>query len=307
MIRGVATRPGLPTACNPWAARRPMNNAPSHSGLGPREHLCPACGSNCKPTGEQLSGHSLFVCCRCGLRSALEVLKLAVDYNDAYASRLYPDQTVEEMRRTEKGSLDASLIETYAPFFRLMKPVIGRNGLLDVGCGGGRFCRAAARRGWKTLGIDVSELALEYARAMKPLLDYRSIDIAEIAQTCGQFDVVTAFEVVEHQSQIREFLKHIRAALNEEGLFLCTVPAWEHPDVRSATRPDWVPPVHLLFFTRASLSAVLTLNGFEVLRTGYIPMRPCGVVPQMKWFTKQILNMTGPPLGVWALAKPAPF
>lgn len=270
------------------------------------EWICPACGGQCVPSGEQLAGHWLYVCRHCGMRSAFTALSLPVNYNDAYKDGLYPNQTVEEMRRTADGDANGCVIDTYVPFFRLMKPEDGRNKLLDVGCGGGRFCRAAARLGWNTLGIDVSEAALEYARAVEPL-DYRSIDVSQIAQTCGRFDVITAFEVVEHQARIRDFLGHVRAALRENGRFLCTVPAWEHPEVRCAIRPDWVPPVHLLFFTRASLRTVLRSNGFVVLKTGYIPMAPTSLMSRAKWLAKRILKANGFPLGTWALAKPAHF
>lgn len=266
--------------------------------------VCPACGEKCEPTGELLGGYSLFLCRRCGLRSALEALRVPVNYDDAYMTGLYPDQTVEGMRQAEKSGVDASMMQTYAPFFRIMKPVAGRKQLLDVGCGAGRFCRAATRRGWKTVGLDVSEVALEYARALEPL-DYRSGVIADIAQAGARFDVITAFEVLEHQPDLRGFLQQIRACLGESGRFLCTVPAWEDPDVRSATRKDWVPPVHLLFFTRRSLRATLTQAGFEVLRTGYIPMAPPGIVPRLKILAKKVLSAPQPPQGIWALARPA--
>lgn len=268
------------------------------------QYLCPACKEKCTPTGERLGGYSLFLCRRCGLRSALEALRAPVNYDDAYMTGLYPDQTVEGMRQAEKSGVDASQMQTYAPFFRIMKPVTGRQQLLDVGCGAGRFCRAAARRRWKTLGLDVSEVALEYARALEPL-DYRAGVIADIAKAGARFDVITAFEVLEHQPDLREFLKQIRACLGDSGCFFCTVPAWEDPAVRSATRSDWVPPVHLLFFSRRSLKAALIQTGFEVLRTGYIPMQPSGIVPRLKSLAKTILSVSHPPQGIWALAKPA--
>jgi SAM-dependent methyltransferase len=269
---------------------------------------CPACGSRCEVSAERLAGYQLFLCARCGLRSALEALNAPPNYDSAYAQGLYPDQTVEEMRRGEANGVDATRIDTYIPFFREMRPFPGRNQLLDVGCGGGRFCRAAARAGWKTLGIDVSAVALQFARDVEPL-DYRVLELPAVTEACGRFDVITAFEVIEHQAELSRFLRCVRDALQNQGRFFCTVPAWEHPEVRSATRPDWVPPIHLLFFTRVSLGSVLRLNGFEVLNTGYIPAGPAGLACRLKWtarrWSQRLLGTPSYPLGIWGVAKRA--
>jgi SAM-dependent methyltransferase len=292
-----------PSAARPHAqARDSMNEALLKAHLKRSSCECPSCGARCGPTGEELRNHPLFLCERCGLRSALGAFGLAVDYDEVYENDLYSDQTVESMRIAEQEGCDASRIPTYGPFFRVLRPTPGRNRLLDVGCGAGRFCRAAAHRGWRTLGIDLSEVALERARAMEPL-EYRRVGLADIPASCGRFDVITAFEVLEHQARVREFLREVRGALNEQGRFLCTVPAWEHPDVRNATRTDWVPPVHLLFFTRSSLKMTLALNGFDVLKTGYIWMVPRNLLSRAKWLGKLLLTSTERPLGIWALAR----
>ena len=279
----------------------PMTSETSHS-EGPR--TCPACGEACMPAGDRLGGYALFLCGHCGLRSAVDALDVPVDYDQVYSSDLYAEQTVEAMKIAEQDGRDAALIPTYAPFFRALKPEGGRTRLLDVGCGAGRFCRAAAHRGWKTLGIDVSEVALEHARAIERL-EYQAIDLADVPGRCGRFDVVTAFEVVEHQSRVRRFLQLVRSALQPDGRFFCTVPAWEHPDVRSASRPDWIPPVHLLFFTRESLQEALAHNGFDVAGAGYIWMTPQALYPRIKWLAKRVLTRAERPLGIWALARAA--
>lgn len=280
----------------------------SNSEIGGCEQACPACGAPCELSGERLAGYPLSLCRRCGARAALTAMNATVDYNDAYASGLYSDQTVEQMQRNEAEGLSADRLDTYVPFFREVKPSANHNTVLDIGCGGGRFCRAATRSGWKTLGIDVSNVALDFARRISPL-DYLSIDLDEVARLRGRFDVITAFEVLEHQAKVRHFLECVRATLKDRGRFFCTVPAWEHPEVRSATRLDWIPPIHLLFFTRASLGATLRLNGFEVVRTGYIPAGPEHPAARVKWaarrWVKRLLGAPQHALGIWGLARPA--
>lgn len=269
---------------------------------------CPTCGVESKPDGYELGGYRIYVCPRCTLRFAPEAFGVAVNYDEVYEHGTYADQAVDVMRRNEMEGIDASHMDTYVPFFRQLRPLPDRERLLDLGCGGGRFCRAAAKRGWKTFGIDVSEVAIQFAREVE-LLPYECVDLEDVPRLHGRFDVVTAFEVLEHQSDVRRFLAQVLPALKTQGRFFCTVPAWEHPEVRTAVRLDWVPPVHVLFFTRRALSVALGTSGFKVMETGYIPGPPIQRWSAVKWSMKsvarKVLGRAQRPLGIWALAKPA--
>jgi SAM-dependent methyltransferase len=275
---------------------------------GYKDCCCPTCGLESRPDGHKLGGYCIYVCQRCTLRFAPEAFGVPLSYDEVYGHGSYPDQAVEVMRRGEADGMDASRMDTYIPFFRNLHLSKGRNSILDVGCGGGRFCRAAAKRGWKTLGIDVSEVAIQSAREVE-LLPYGCGALEDAPRLYGKFDVVTSFEVLEHQSDIRRFLEQVLAALKVHGRFFCTVPAWEHPEVRTAVRPDWVPPIHLLFFTRRALRVTLETSGFQVVSTGYIPGPPVQRWPALKWSMKalarRVLYRPQSPLGIWALAKPA--
>jgi len=75
--------------------------------------------------------------------------------------------------------------------------------LLDVGCGGGILAEAAARKGARVTGIDLSERALKVAQLH--LLESRLPVAYELASPeryaeahAGSFDVVTCMEMLEH-------------------------------------------------------------------------------------------------------------
>jgi SAM-dependent methyltransferase len=271
---------------------------------------CPVCGVSAKPDRCELRGYRLFLCPRCGLRFAAEAFTRRVNYDEAYEEGLYPLQTVAAMRENEAKGLDGTKMQTYVPFFRRLEPQLSLRTLLDVGCGGGRFCRAAAQQGWKTLGIDTSEVALRFAREVEAL-EYRRLDLGEVPGHYSRFDVVTAFEVLEHLGDIRAFLRLVPPVTRRGGYFFCTVPAWEDPLVRVDHRPEAAPPVHLLFFTRPALRTALSTCGFHVLKTGYIPEAPLGTPPWL-WTLKRAVKRTigrtidRPRQGIWALAHPGP-
>lgn len=263
---------------------------------------CPSCVHPCEPTSSELGGYRLFLCKNCDLHFAPRAFEVPVAYDDAYMQGLYPDQAIEAMREKEAHGLDATKIATYVPFFRGVKPR-QHDRLLDVGCGGGRFCRAASGLGWKTTGVDVSKAALTAAIEAAPL-EYHCIELDKIREELGTFDVVTAFEVLEHQANLHSFLESIINVLEPGGKFFCTVPAWEDPAVRAAVRADWIPPVHLLFFSRTALVSSLYNVGFEILKSGYIPGVPLRLYDKCKWLARNALHKNQRRrLGIWALAR----
>lgn len=74
---------------------------------------------------------------------------------------------------------------------------------IDVGCGGGILTEALQQAGTNTIGIDMSDMALNVARlhALESDLsiEYQHTTVEDMAQNSPQqFDVVTCMEMLEH-------------------------------------------------------------------------------------------------------------
>jgi ubiquinone/menaquinone biosynthesis C-methylase UbiE len=69
---------------------------------------------------------------------------------------------------------------------------------LDVGCGLGDLCAAAAARGARATGVDLAEGMVDAARAAHPELEIRRGDAEDLPFDDGTFDAVTAAFVVNH-------------------------------------------------------------------------------------------------------------
>ena len=74
--------------------------------------------------------------------------------------------------------------------------------LLDVGCGEGALVQRFARRlgSRRVVGVDLQEDSLQagWSRHEAPNLEYRTLDGGELPFAAGEFDMVSAIEVLEH-------------------------------------------------------------------------------------------------------------
>ena len=97
--------------------------------------------------------------------------------------------------------------------------------ILDVGCGAGLAAEALARRGAAVTGLDMAPEALSAARAHAAQsglsIEYRQGRPEDLS---GQFDAVTALEVVEHVADRDTFLASLARSVRPGGMvFLSTL------------------------------------------------------------------------------------
>jgi 2-polyprenyl-6-hydroxyphenyl methylase/3-demethylubiquinone-9 3-methyltransferase len=93
---------------------------------------------------------------------------------------------------------------------------------LDVGCGGGLVAEGLAARGAEVVGIDMAAenvaVASEHARASGLTIDYRCVDVEQLAADMpGRFDVVTCLEMLEHVPEPSSIVKACAQALRPHG------------------------------------------------------------------------------------------
>lgn len=134
--------------------------------------------------------------------------------------------------------------------------------MLDIGCGiGGMVGGLQSLGGLNLTGSEIYLSGLKYARSRLPGASFIQLDATKIPFT-GAFDIVGAFDVLEHIEQDETVIASVRDALRPGGLFLITVPQypwmWSHLD-------DIVH--HKRRYTRGELRRKLRAAGFEVLRT----------------------------------------
>ncbi len=105
------------------------------------------------------------------------------------------------------------------------RPLAGRPAL-DVGCGAGLLAEPLARLGAAITGVDAAEENIAAAQAHAAgsglAIDYRCGDLGALG--LGQFDLVTAMEVIEHVADKPAFVAALAETLAPGGLMVLSTP-----------------------------------------------------------------------------------
>jgi len=108
--------------------------------------------------------------------------------------------------------------------------------VLDIGCSQGITTLLLAREGFKAVGIDISEDAIDYARgeqekelpSVRERIEFLCTDLAGL-DAAREFDTVILGEVLEHQAHTAKFLKTAASHVKAGGTLVVTVPFGLHP------------------------------------------------------------------------------
>lgn len=107
---------------------------------------------------------------------------------------------------------------------RALRPLAGKSAL-DVGCGAGLLCEPLARLGATVTGIDAAPELIAAAQAHGEgqglAISYRAGGVEELE---GQYDLVTAMEVIEHVADPAAFIRSLADRLAPGGLLILSTP-----------------------------------------------------------------------------------
>lgn len=141
--------------------------------------------------------------------------------------------------------------------------------VLEIGCGKGAFSRHINCAAYE--GIDLSENAV--CMAGEAGLDVYCTTVEAHAEgRCGIYDVVCAFQTLEHVVAPGEFLRAAVSCLAPGGRLLLSVPSQSSFVGETCNAVLNLPPHHLSRWTDATLRAIGKLHGLNVLALDHMPL-----------------------------------
>ena len=155
------------------------------------------------------------------------------------------------------GQVDVNLLNEHMARYTFAARLARGKRVLDAGCGAGYGSAELALTAESVVGVDVAAEAVEFARDHYRManLEFTRASCTALPYGDDVFDLVAAFEVIEHLEDWRGFLAEVRRVMAPGGQFVVSTPnRLYYTESRGA---EGVNPFHVHEFDFAEFGAEL--------------------------------------------------
>lgn len=209
------------------------------------------------------------------------------ELNEFYANQYYESMkgTNSQMERFMNDSEEhiEELIwfqkTEYNDAYLIFKEYFNDANFLDIGCGTGELLEFMKSKGFKTIGIEPSEIACNKMKEKQ--LEVYNCDLLKFYEmNTKKFDIMNMTNVMEHIPNPIETLQICKNILNKKGIIRIKVPndfnELQLNAVEKLNVPQyWISvPDHVNYFDFKSLEKLLVHEGFQIInKTVDFPMK----------------------------------
>lgn len=236
---------------------------------------CPLCGSvRARPVWHE-QGFHYVICSVCGIVFS----NVDAETYEASGRNMWHD---DELATSTESFYGTARELVHARFLARFPPV-GRGRLLDVGCGLGFFVNRALSSGWDAYGCDTSPA---WVRVARERAGHGRIALGGVTDHVlgGRFDLITAWDVLEHIHDPLAFLRSIHAVLAPGGRLFIRTPnlTWVYPTyaIRRhllSAEVELGPLNHVVYYTAATLRRALESVGLRAIEWPVLPPPQVGL------------------------------
>lgn len=226
----------------------------------------------------RLNGESPPRCLLCNASATLYATLSGGSYFRCSGCQIYflhPTPTLAEMRTYAESHYRAGVyteytqarplkMETFRRRMDLLKRFKNNGTLLDLGCACGFMIEAAEAAGFEASGVEFSEEAIRAAApAVRSKIRHGDINKMD----AGRFDVITAFDILEHTQDPLASLKGWADLLRPGGLLMIAMPDTDSlfRKLMGSRWPMLQPFQHTFLFSGSRFAKVLEQVGLSPL------------------------------------------
>jgi ADP-heptose:LPS heptosyltransferase/ubiquinone/menaquinone biosynthesis C-methylase UbiE len=224
---------------------------------------CPICGCEKFVSIGEKDFLAVVQCSKCShyfLNPRLPERSLGEIYGKDYSSRreLLKLRPLDDPLQIE---FEINIAKKRLKFLLSAFPSAGK--LLDFGCGKGYFLIEAQKSGFDVVGLDINENLTKELQGKVNIINERLEDIKFNER---EFDVITAFEVLEHLYNPIEVLNHFYRLLKDNGVLHVSVPIYSSR-MMSDYHIYWgqVNFEHIQMYTLESIRRLFEKTGFKII------------------------------------------
>lgn len=227
---------------------------------------CYLCTTPMRPLFEK-NGYMIYRCPSCGLAQT----DLRQDYDEfvrEHYAKGYFTGDASKVAYVDYKDDKPMIVRNMRVFLQAIKREKPEGRLLDVGCALGFFVELALREGYDAYGFDPSGYAVAEAKKLVGADRIREASTHTATYPEHSFDVITLFDVFEHLADPARDLARLYKFLKPDGILVLATGDTDSVLARTIKRrwTFYIPPQHLFFFNRKTLTTLLTREGFTPAR-----------------------------------------
>lgn len=212
------------------------------------------------------NGYNIYRCTACGLGRT----DLAGNYEEFVRNHYNKGYFTGDPTRSayiDYKDDKPFILKNMRQFLRRVQKYKPRGKLLDVGCALGFYVELSLAHGYDAYGFDPSSYAVEEAKKLVGDARIKQGTITSVSYRRKSFDVITMFDVFEHLSDPGADLAKLSTYLKDDGIMVVATGNTASAMAKTLKRrwTFYIPPQHLFFFNKKTMTALLKKEHLAVV------------------------------------------